>query len=59
MPTPPNIITILEKIELCAHRAAHKFEKGTREFDILKILAHELMKMQKEVRDDENKTKKE
>lgn len=47
--TKPDTIYILEKLELVAHRAAAKFEKGTREHDTLKILAYELHRMERDV----------
>ena len=48
--TKHDLIYVCEKLELVVHRAAHKFEKGTREFDTLKILAYELHRMEQDVR---------
>ena len=44
-----TLLTVLQKLELCAHRAAHKYPKGSNEHDMFKMFAYELMGMQKEV----------
>ena len=52
-----TLLTVLQKLELCAHRAAHKYPKGSNEYDMFKLFAYELMGMQKEVEREERQSR--